>query len=79
MPPKILQRQTREVFARQRGAKERPTTLWRIVNFNLGTSTVVPGERVIMVALWGVVAKVGKNSVDDVEGLKGLVHLRRYV
>jgi hypothetical protein len=36
---------------------------------------VVPGEIVVMVALWRVVSKVGKDSVDYLEGFEGLMHL----
>jgi len=36
---------------------------------------VVPGEMVVMVAFWRVVAKVGKDSVDYLEGFEGSMHL----
>jgi hypothetical protein len=36
---------------------------------------VVAGEMVVMVTLWRVVSKVGKDSVDYLEGFEGLMHL----
>jgi len=76
----MLQCQTREVFATQSRAKKRLAALRRFYIFSdksivFPRKIVVPGEMVVIVAVWRVVSKVGKDNVEYIEGFEGLMHL----
>jgi hypothetical protein len=63
------------VFATQSGAKERRFHIFLDKRVELQKKIVVMRENVVMIGIWRVVSKVGKDGIEDIEGFEGFMHL----